>query len=201
MKRLPLFFAVAVIAAAAGFAVYEFAPHPEFQPPVAVAAAGNPMPVTLPEFSLQDRDGNLRSIQSWPGKSLIINFWATWCAPCRKEIPLLMKINRNKAAEGFQLVGVAVDVRDDVLKYAAQMRIDYPLLIGEQEGLNAVNSFGIQAVGFPFTVFTDNQHRIVALHLGEITEAQANVILNAVQRVNRGELTPIQARTAIAAAV
>ena len=72
-------------------------------------------------------------LQHWPGKSLIVNFWATWCAPCRREIPLLEQLQAEHGAEGFQVIGVAVDFRDKVLAYAEEMKIDYPLLIGEQE--------------------------------------------------------------------
>jgi thiol-disulfide isomerase/thioredoxin len=129
---------------------------------------------------------------------MIVNFWATWCAPCRREIPLLKKIQAEHGAEGFQIVGVAVDFRDDVLKYAKEMSIDYPLLIGEEDGLNAVTQFGRGSLGFPFTVFTDNQQRLVLFHLGEIHPAQADVMLAAVRRVNSGELTPAAARTVAA---
>ena len=99
---------------------------------------------------------------------MIVNFWATWCAPCRREIPLLRRFRQSTADEGFQVVGVAVDFREDVLKYAKEIGIDYPLLIGEQDGLDAVSKFGLGSLGFPFTVFTDNQHRIIVFHLGEL---------------------------------
>jgi thiol-disulfide isomerase/thioredoxin len=151
----------------------------------------------LPEFQLADRDGQLRSLQSWPDKALIVNFWATWCAPCRREIPLLQQLQRDHADEGFQVIGVAVDFRDKVLAYADEMQIEYPLLIGEQEGLDAAASFGIEAVGFPFTVFSDRQGRIVTAHLGELTEAQAGLILDAVRQVDQGTVTPEQARAGL----
>src|ERR1700709_1533368 len=86
--------------------------------PVVEATSKARAPVlTLPEFSLKNRAGELQSIHSWPGKSLIINFWATWCAPCRREIPLLIELQQQHAADAIQLVGIAVDFRDDVLKY------------------------------------------------------------------------------------
>jgi len=156
------------------------------------------MPTTLPDFTLMDRDGNMRSIRSWEGKSMVVNFWATWCAPCRKEIPLLKQLQSTHGKDGLQVVGVAVDVRDDVLAFAKELSIDYPILMGEQDGLEAVTKFGLGSIGFPFTVFTDNQARIVAYHLGELTQAQSAVFVDAVQRVNRGELTPEAARTAVA---
>ena len=120
----------------------------------------------LPDFTLGDLTGTPRSIRSWPGKSMIVNFWATWCAPCRREIPLLRELQKQHGAEGFQIVGVAVDIREDVAKYAQEIGIDYPVLIGEQDGLDAVNKFGQGSIGFPFTVFTDNQDRIVAVPPG-----------------------------------
>lgn len=197
---------IAIAAAAAGFGIYRFGIAPRVEPSSSTATVSDAAPApepppaveTLPEFSLQDRDGNVRSIRSWPGKSMIVNFWATWCAPCRREIPLLKELQQTRGTEGFQVVGVAVDFRDDVLKYATDMGIDYPLLIGEQDGLEAVTKFGVESVGFPFTAFTDSQGRIVALHLGELTRPQSEVLLDVVARVNRGELTP-QAARAVAA--
>jgi thiol-disulfide isomerase/thioredoxin len=204
---------VAVVAAAAGFGIYQFAiaPRETVQLPQAVnetapaeseavteTEGADALPETLPDFTLANLDGQPQSIRSWQGKSMIVNFWATWCAPCRREIPLLKKIQAEHGAEGFQIVGVAVDFRDDVLKYAKEIGIDYPLLIGEEDGLDAVTKFGRGSLGFPFTVFTDNQHRLVLFHLGEIHPNQAEVMLAAVRKVNSGELTPAAARVVAA---
>ena len=199
--------AVAVVAAAVGFGIYRYVLAPQVPPHVAEQAFGTAeptaaeaaaIPTDLPDFSLQDREGNLRSIRSWQGKSMIVNFWATWCAPCRREIPLLKDIQKTQGGNGFQVVGVAVDFREDVLKYAEEIGIDYPILIGEQDGLDAVTSFGMGSLGFPFTVFTDNQGRIVLTHLGELTRPQSVIMIDAVNRVNRGELTPDAARAVAA---
>lgn len=205
-QSLLLYGGAAVLAAVGGFFVSRAWLVPTSQPattPVVSAAAPpvRAMPDTLPEFSLKNRAGELQSVHSWPEKSLILNFWATWCAPCRREIPLLKELQREHGGEGFQVVGIAVDFREDVLKYADQMQIDYPLLIGEQDGLNAVDAFGIEAVGFPFTVFTDRQGRIITTHLGELRAGDAKVILEVLGQVNRGELTPAAARAQIAKAL
>jgi len=68
--------------------------------------------------------------------------------PCRREIPLLQQLQRDHGAEGFQVIGIAVDFRDKVLAYADDMKIDYPLLIGEQDALDAAAAFGVPTVGF-----------------------------------------------------
>ena len=190
MNRVPIFAVVIVAAAAIGFVLQHTFTHRERAPiqPSPPAATQSSLPERLPEFSLTNRAGQPQSISSWPGKSLIINFWATWCGPCKKEIPLLLSIAKARGSEGFQVVGIAVDFRDDVLKYADKMHIDYPLLIGEQDGLAAINSFGVDAVGFPFTVFTDTRGRIVTTHLGELHADEAKLILDTIREVNEGKL-------------
>jgi thiol-disulfide isomerase/thioredoxin len=207
------FAAIAAVAALAGFGIYRYGIEPRLAPSVAsyagqsaatappaseAAETSTAVPEVLPDFTLADMDGSPRSIRSWSGKSMIVNFWATWCAPCRREIPLLRQIQQQRGGEGFQVVGVAVDFREDVIKYAKEIGIDYPVLIGEQDGLDAVTQFGQGSLGFPFTVFTDSRQRIVAFHLGEIEPAQAEALLDAVGRVNRGELTPVAARAVAA---
>ncbi len=204
MKAI-IYVAVALVAAAAGFGIYRLAIEPSVAPvgeaplPALVDESATPAPQSgtpdmLPDFTLTDVEGNPRSIRSWTDKSMIVNFWATWCAPCRREIPFLKKLQQDNGSKGFQVVGVAVDVREDVLKYAKEISIDYPLVMGEQDGLEAVGKFGLGSIGFPFTVFTDNQHRIIVTHLGELHPAQADVILGVVSKVNSGELTPASAR-------
>jgi len=159
------------------------------------------VPELRPVFELDDTDGVRRSITEWDGKALMINFWATWCPPCRREIPLLNELRARYAPRGFEVIGVAVDFREDVLAYMRDTPIDYPVLIGEQDGLDAARAFGMETMGFPFTVFTDSRGRIVTVHLGELHAPQADVILAAVQDVEAGKLDVEAARARIRAEI
>jgi len=156
------------------------------------------IPERLPDFSLPGRDGNSTSIKAWDGKSLIINFWATWCAPCRREIPLLRALHSDWAGRGVAVVGIAVDHRDKVLAYADELKINYPVLIGEQDALDAAAAFGVASPVFPFTVFTDRRGEVVALYLGELHRSEADLILKVVETLNQNQVALPEARRSIA---
>jgi thiol-disulfide isomerase/thioredoxin len=127
----------------------------------------------------------------------MVNFWATWCAPCRREIPLLNKIRMQRKAQNAEIVGVAVDFREDVLKYVAKMPLSYPLLIGEEDGLAAAEAFGM-GMAFPFSVFVDSQNRILTLKIGELHEDEANFAFDRLRDIDNGTLTRAAAQSAVA---
>jgi thiol-disulfide isomerase/thioredoxin len=160
---------------------------------------GIKIPDRLPEFSLHGRDGKSVSIKAWAGKSLVINFWATWCAPCRREIPLLKALHGEWADRGVAVIGIAVDHRDPVLAYADDLKIAYPVLIGEQDALDVAASFGVAAPAFPFTVFTDRRGEVVTLYMGELHRPQADLILSVLQHLNQDQVALPEARHAIEA--
>jgi thiol-disulfide isomerase/thioredoxin len=166
--------------------------------PGAPGAPSPRIPDALPAFSLNDLSGHATPISEFAGKSLVINFWATWCAPCRREIPLLNALATQWASHDVAVVGVAVDHRDKVLQFRDQFKIGYPLLIGEQEALDVAASFGMVSPAFPFTVFTDRRGEVVALFVGELHRPQAALIMSAVQDLNRGTVRLGQARQQIA---
>ena len=156
------------------------------------------IPERLPTFSLNDNRGRKTPIATWQGKSLILNFWATWCAPCRREIPLLKTLNGQWGSRDVQVVGIAVDYPEKVAAFAEEMKIPYPLLVGEQDALDVAAQLGVASPVFPFTVFTDNRGEVVALYVGQLHEAQANLILSVVQNLNDNELKLPEARRKIA---
>ncbi len=158
------------------------------------------IPERLPEISLSDSAGVRHKLSDWKGRPLLVNFWATWCTPCRKEIPLLKSLRRERSGEALEVVGVAVDFRDAVLKYAHEIGIDYPVLIGEQEALDAVGAFGMDTV-LPFSVFADGEGRIVTLKVGELHRDEANLILDRMDDLRAGRLDLPSAREQIASGI
>jgi thiol-disulfide isomerase/thioredoxin len=169
------------------------------QPHAGLAGSDVKIPTRLPEFTLADLGGVPTPIARWQGKSLLINFWATWCAPCRREIPMLGALAAEWADRGIVVVGVAVDHPQAVANYAQELKIPYPLLVGEQDALDAALALGVVSPVFPFSVFTDDAGEIVALYIGELHPAEANLILSRVQSIDRHELALPEARRSIAA--
>jgi thiol-disulfide isomerase/thioredoxin len=169
---------------------------PDSSPPD-VAVPHPVVPARLPEFSLTDLAGKPAPISAWSGKSLVINFWATWCAPCRREIPLLKTIAAEWAGRDLMVVGIAVDYRDKVQDFAGRLKIDYPVLIGEQDALEVAAKFGMSSPAFPFTVFTDRRGEVVALFVGELHRPQVDFILSELQDLNQDRIQLPEARRAI----
>ena len=194
--------AVLAIAALTGVAAYlasrEFlAPDPLPPEPIRPAV----IPERRPDIRLADRDGQPRSLSDWDGKILVVNFWATWCAPCRREIPMLNALARDYRDRELEVIGIAVDFREDVLKYMEGTPIDYTVLIGEQDGMDAARAFGMETIGLPFTAFIDGSGRIATVHVGELHRPQADLILSAVLELEAGTIDMWGARAKIRAGV
>jgi thiol-disulfide isomerase/thioredoxin len=169
----------------------------ESEAPAPQGPVARPIPDTVPDLKLPDLSGQEKSLRGFLGRPLIINFWATWCAPCRREMPLLQQLHQAYRAEGLTIVGIAVDFRSAVADYVRGRAVDYPLLIGEDQGLAAAEQFGMQTV-LPFSVFADAQGRIIALKIGELHRDEADYILGTMGALAAGRLSPAQAHAAIA---
>lgn len=159
--------------------------------------APRPTPDRLPDFSLPDLSGAPHQLADWRGRPIAVNFWATWCDPCRREIPLLKELRRENAKSRLEIVGIALDYRDSVQKYVKELGIEYPVLIGEKGGYEAVAAFGVDAV-LPFTVFADAEGRIVTLKIGELHRDEATFILARLADVGAGRLSLAAAQEQIA---
>jgi len=165
---------VALVAGAGGFGLYRWLNPRTLTPEPAPQLQ---VPETRPVFTLPDLSGTSRTVTEWDGKALLVNFWATWCPPCRKEIPLLKDMQAKYGAAGLQVIGIAVDETAPVKDYAREMQFNYPVLVGQLEAVTVANRFGINLYGLPFSVLTDRQGRILEIHQGEITPDQVEAIV------------------------
>lgn len=129
-------------------------------------SAATPTLGALPDFSLGNLAGEPQSIHSWPGKPLLINFWATWCAPCLREIPMLKELQTGRP--DLQVVGIAVDKRDAVVKFAGELQFNYPILIGQSEAWAAAGAMGVNIYALPFTIFVAGDGNLLGVHTGEL---------------------------------
>jgi thiol-disulfide isomerase/thioredoxin len=145
---------------------------------------------------MPDLAGKQHRLSQWKGHLLAVNFWAAWCEPCQREIPLLKKLRAERAGEGLEVIGIAVDLRDAIEKYTQAARIDYPVLVGERDGLALITALGMDTV-FPFTVFADREGRIIALKVGELHPAEATLILDRMRDLDQGKLSLREAQTQI----
>ncbi len=126
----------------------------------------------LPNFSFKDLAGKTRSRSEWAGKVLVINFWATWCSPCIKEIPGFIELQKVYAKRGLQFVGIAIDNNYQTIQsFVDDVGINYPILRGENAPELAL-SLGNYYAGLPFSVVVDRQNRIVERHLGELNRQE-----------------------------
>ena len=160
--------------------------------PEPAAAAATPAVATLPDFSLGNLAGEQQSILSWPGKPLLINFWATWCAPCLREIPMLKEL--QAAHPDLQVVGIAIDKRDPVVEFAGNMAFNYPILIGQNEAWAAAGALGVNIYALPFTIFTAGDGSILGVHTGELHAEHLERFRSVAENLGTGRINVEQAR-------
>lgn len=127
-----------------------------------------------PDFTLFDVKGQQRNVSEWKGKVLVINFWATWCPPCLEEIPHFIELQEKYGEQGLQFVGIALEGVDEVLVFAEQQGINYPLLVGEQEVIKLAGKFGNLIGGLPYTVILDRDGSISFIKQGPLSISEAD---------------------------
>ncbi|CAK0752248.1 cytochrome c biogenesis protein CcmG, thiol:disulfide interchange protein DsbE [Gammaproteobacteria bacterium] len=128
-------------------------------------------------FSLPDVTGQVRNSSEWLGKVVILNFWAPWCSPCRKEIPGFLDLYHTYRDKGLVVVGVAIDKPDEVLRFVADFSVDYPNLLGEEFGLGLVTRYGNRSGGLPYTVVIDREGKVIYTRLGELSVTDAERVI------------------------
>ena len=119
-----------------------------------------------PEFVLPDVDGTPQAVSQWDGRVMVINFWATWCAPCRHEIPIFVELQGLYADRGLQFVGIAIDDPVSVGEFALEVGMNYPRLHGQLDAMEVSKQYGNGVGGLPFTVVVNRDGEIVARKSG-----------------------------------
>ena len=125
----------------------------------------------------------------------MINFWATWCAPCLREIPLLKEFQDANGPTGVQVVGIAVDHLEAVREFAEEMMFNYPVLVGQLAAMEAAAEFGVEFFVLPFTVFSDPRKRVLGVHSGELHAEHLDEFLLVLNALEAGSMDIDAART------
>jgi thiol-disulfide isomerase/thioredoxin len=154
----------ALIALAAGMAAALW------QPPTRDASA-------LLALSLPDTSGQAQALSQWKGKVMVVNFWATWCEPCRKEMPEFVLAQRELGPKGLQFVGIAVDQKEKVEQFAKELSLNYPALIGGYNAVDLSKSLGNDLSALPFTIIVDRAGNVAQTQLGPFKQGKLRSIV------------------------
>jgi peroxiredoxin len=133
---------------------------------------------TVLDLALPDAAGKETSLGQWRGKLLIVNFWATWCAPCREEMPEFVRVQTEFGAKGLQFVGIAVDDADKVRQFATEIGLNYPALIGGYGAMELSKTLGNRVMALPFTVIISRDGTIAHTQLGPLKGDQLRQIVS-----------------------
>ena len=179
-----LILAILIAAGAAGFGTYLWLQPDRSTPVTAATPAAPPAAPALTSqqalgVALDDLDGNSHALADWKGKVLLVNFWATWCPPCREEIPLLVKMQAKYAAQGLQIIGIASDEPNDevVRKFLKQMVVNYPILMSNGQSSEIVAALGGNLIGLPYSLLLDRDGKVLKIHPGELQPDEAESFL------------------------
>ena len=132
----------------------------------------------LASASFVDLQGRQRRLAEWRGKIMVCNFWATWCAPCREEIPLLVAARQKYSPTGIEIVGIAVDNGAKVRQFASSFHISYPVLLAEADGLDLMRQLGNSGGGLPYTVIADRRGVLIHRKLGALKGEELDRLLD-----------------------
>lgn len=164
--RVTIYFGVAAVALIAGVMIAQYAGSP--QPTVTTASAT----ISAIDQTLVDLTGTDRRLREWKGKVLFINFWATWCAPCREEMPYIQQARERYKDRNFEVVGIAVDEQKPVREYRDELDIQYPLLLAESDPIALLSAFGNEHGVLPYSVVLGVTGNVLATHTGPLLPEQ-----------------------------
>lgn len=172
MNRARQYLLVGVVAATAGIACYFTSRSLQPEAAAAVQAVAPESIDALFALTLPDSAGQPQNLAQWRGKVVVANFWATWCPPCRTEIPDFAEVSRAMAAKPVQFVGISIDSVDRVRSFDDEFDVPYPLLIAGPDVLKLAAGFGNSAQALPFTVIIDRAGQVRHIKLGTLNGSE-----------------------------
>lgn len=176
MKHSVKIVLILLVALAAGAAGVYSARRGETAATTATAAQQAALERLL-NLELPDNGGTQRPLAAWKGKVLVINYWATWCPPCLKEMPAFTAANLKYQPQGVQFIGLSVDTETNVREFQAKHQINYPLLIAPPSAVRLTEELGNTAQVLPFTVIVDQKGGIALIKRGALSEAELDAKL------------------------
>jgi len=135
--------------------------------------------MSLANASFADLNGQTRKLAEWSGNVVIVNFWATWCGPCREEIPMFMEARKQYRQTGVEFVGIAIDQVSKVSQYAKDIGMTYPVLLAEADGLDLLRRLGNRSGGLPYTVVLNRTGVPVRRKLGALHRQELDAMIEA----------------------
>ncbi|MEE9444913.1 MAG: TlpA disulfide reductase family protein [Cocleimonas sp.] len=131
-----------------------------------------------PEFSLPSvTDDKQIKLSDYKGKLVLLNFWASWCPPCRAEIPGFINIQKEYKDKGFTIIGLAIEDKQASLKYAKDIGINYPIAYGIEKVHDVAGEYGNPDGGLPYTVLIDQKQKILSVYSGFLSEDKLKKML------------------------
>ena len=174
MKNILFVIAAITIAGSSGFALQQYLSNGQ----VPIRTEINPaIGMQRPEFAAMDLNGEMRNIKEWDGQVILLNFWATWCPPCLKEIPEFIELQQSYGEQGFQIVGIAIDDEQAVRDYVEKVGMNYPSLVVEGEGVMLAKRYGNGIGALPYTVIINRDGEISNTIRGELSKIRAEELL------------------------
>ena len=134
--------------------------------------------IVMSDFSLVNMKGELVSIDEFRGEKTLINFWATWCRPCRKEMPMLNGVFLSQDPSDFSVVGIAIDKPEKVTQFVAELGIDFPIMVGQSEAYDVMKALGNEALTLPYTILIDEEGEVVWSKNTELKHSDMDEVLS-----------------------
>ncbi len=133
--------------------------------------------IVMSDFSLVNTKGEAVSIDEFRGEKTLINFWATWCRPCRKEMPMLNGVFLSQDPSDFSVVGIAIDKPEKVTQFVAELGIDFPIMVGQSEAYDVMKALGNEALTLPYTILIDEEGEVVWSKNTELKHSDMDEVL------------------------